>query len=130
MENGAGVADPASRSGVPAGSSATELEVEPANLTEVADVVEEQADRLAKKVRDELESLHIDDPSIDITSRHAARGWNALLTAGQDAYCDRVQRYVMQLQELVARLRAAAAEYEQNEHSTAAALKQLTPGDA
>lgn len=129
MESDAGVMDSSLRVEQPSGPNAAQLEVEPENLTKVADVIEEQADVLTKKVNDELGALHVDDPSIDITSRHAARGWNALLTAGQDAYSDRVLRYAAQLHELVERLRAAAAEYEQHENLTAETLGRISPGD-
>jgi len=129
MNSGAGLADPALRMGTQPGAVSTELRVEPEKLTRVADVIEQQADSLERTVRDELEALQIAEPAFDLTSRTAVRGWNALLTAGTDSYSDRVLRYVVELRQLVERLRAAAIQYGTTERATAADLGRIAPGD-
>jgi|GEM_PF-5028414 len=129
MDRGTSLADPALRMGTQSGAGSTELQVEPEKLTRVAEVIEKQADSLERTVRDELETLHVGEPALDLTSRTAVRGWNALLTAGTDSYSDRVLSYVAELRKLVERLRAAAIQYGATERATAADLGTIAPGD-
>src|SRR5699024_4820364 len=128
MDSGAGDADAESRLATQQSAGSAELQVEPAKLTEVADVVEERAEVLARTVQDAWGVLHINPPAHDFTSRAALRGWNALLTEGAEPYLDRVLRYVTQLRDLADRLRRAAAEYGANEQHTAAELDAMAPG--
>jgi uncharacterized protein YukE len=105
---------------VPTAPGVADIKVDPANLLDVAKVVEDQANALQDKLRLKLGELHIDTPSADVISTASVESWNALISDGDQAYAQRVRAYVQSLRDLVQQLRTASERYTVSEDDKAA----------
>jgi uncharacterized protein YukE len=105
---------------VPTAPGVADIKVDPANLLDVAKVVEDQANALQDKLRLKLGELHIDTPSADVISTASVESWNALISDGDQAYAQRVRAYVQSLRDLVQQLRTASERYTVSEEDKAA----------
>lgn len=114
---------------VPSVPAATEFEVEPEKLTEVAGIIQSQADELARRVHAQVAALRIEPPAADIVSTHAIAGWNAVLVEGDDTYYDRVVDYINGLHNLAEQLRVAGERYQASDEGAATAVAHLSPGN-
>lgn len=114
---------------VPAVPSAKDLEVEPGKLLDAATVIEGQADELRKRVSRELDALRIEQPSEDMVSSHAVRGWNSVIVEGEGSYYQRVLAYADGLHNLAEQLRAAGERYAAGEHERSAAVVRAASGN-
>lgn len=107
---------------VPGVPGIADIHVEPANLAQVAKIINDQADELDDKLKQKLIHLRIDAPSADVVSATAVDAWNRLVASGDGSYAIRVQNYVKNLRDLASQLRKAAEHYEVNEQDRAAAF--------
>ncbi|OZM71544.1 hypothetical protein CFN78_20025 [Amycolatopsis antarctica] len=107
---------------VPGVPGAVDIEVEPERVAAVAKVIEDQANALHEKLRNQLGHLHIDAPSEDVVSTHAIEAWNKIVSDGEDSYEQRVRAYVTGLRELAQQLRGAGEQYTDGEQDRADSL--------
>ncbi|MDQ0378426.1 hypothetical protein [Amycolatopsis thermophila] len=114
---------------VPAVPGAQDLRVDPDKLLLVARVVNEQADALDDRVREQLTGLDISAPAQDVISTTAVDAWNRLVARGDASYATRVQEYIRNLRDLAAQLRQAAGAYQTGEEEKVAALGNRGPGN-
>jgi len=107
---------------VPSVPGAVDIEVDPDQVAAVAKVIEDQANALQDKLRDQLGHLHIDTPSNDVVSTHAIEAWNKLISDGEGSYEHRVRAYVADLRNLAQQLRGAGDRYAEGEQEKADSL--------
>lgn len=107
----------------PGSGGARDIEIEPGQVEAVAEIVEEQAEALRRKLDEREPALTVPPPSEDIVSVHVAEAWNAVITEGDGCYVERVRAYEAGLRELAQRLRLASRSYAGNEQDNAAALR-------
>lgn len=100
---------------VPAVPGVFDLAVEPDKVLAVAKVIEDQADALHERLRNELGNLRLESPSEDIVSTHAIEGWNQVVAEGDGSYAERVRNYVSDLRNLAGQLRKAGQKYATDE---------------
>ena len=120
---GQGVAATLSALGASVPSVPRDLRVDPDQLLAVAKVINEQADALDGRIRQNLTDLKISPPALDVISTTAVDAWNRLVAHG---YAARVQDYVGDLRNLAAQLRKAAQAYQAGEEDKVAALGNRT----
>ncbi|OQO90557.1 hypothetical protein B1813_13430 [Saccharomonospora piscinae] len=105
-----------------------DIAVSPDRIVAVADVIEEQAKALERKVTEQVGALNIKAPADDIVSQEAAEAWNAVVSHGENSYASRVMAYVHGLQGLADQLRAAGRRYLSEDDGNAAALGDAAGG--
>lgn len=104
---------------VPGVPNAVDIEVDPDRVLAVAKVIEDQANALHERLRNQLGDLHIDTPSNDIVSTHAVEAWNKIISDGEGSYEHRVRSYVRGLRDLAEQLRNAGGKYADGEQEKA-----------
>lgn len=107
---------------VPSVPSAADIDVAPDQVTEVARVIDAQADALEKKLSEHLGSLHIPAPAEDIVSKNAIEAWNDVVSAPEDSYAAHARTYVEDLRSLATQLRRAGEKYAESDEEKADAL--------
>lgn len=96
---------------VPTAPSASDIQVAPEKLLDVAGVIEEQAGQLMRKISEHLDALTVEPPSEDVVSVNAVDGWNTVVAGGEGSYHQQALAYVRQLRALADQLRAASEKY-------------------
>jgi hypothetical protein len=116
-----GAAPPAPE--VPALPVIKDITVSPDKIVAVADVIEEQARALERKITEHIGALSLPAPADDIVSQEAVEVWNTVISGGQDSYRNRVLAYVKGLHNLADQLRAAGRRYQAGDEDGAAAIQ-------
>jgi hypothetical protein len=101
-----------------------DITVSPDKIVAVADVIEEQAKALERKVTEHVGALSIESPADDIVSQEAAEAWNAVISSGENSYRSRVMAYVHGLHDLAEQLRAAGRKYLAEDEDNAATVRE------
>ncbi|EHK81669.1 hypothetical protein SZMC14600_21413 [Saccharomonospora azurea SZMC 14600] len=100
-----------------------DITVSPDKIVAVADVIEEQARALERKITEHIGALSVPPPADDIVSQESADVWNTVISGGEDSYRNRVLAYVRGLQNLADQLRAAGRRYASDDEDNAAAIR-------
>ncbi|WP_307845749.1 hypothetical protein [Saccharomonospora sp. NB11] len=100
-----------------------DITVSPDKIVAVADVIEEQARALERKITEHIGALSLPAPADDIVSQEAVEVWNTVISGGQDSYRNRVLAYVKGLHNLADQLRAAGRRYQAGDEDGAAAIQ-------
>jgi hypothetical protein len=108
---------------VPGVPAVKDITVSPDKIVAVADVIEEQATALERKISEHLDALSFTPPADDIVSQAAAEAWNAVISSGENSYRNRVLAYVHGLHNLAEQLRAAGRRYLADDEDNAAAVR-------
>ncbi|MBB3662961.1 hypothetical protein FB384_001865 [Prauserella sediminis] len=106
----------------PSVPSASDIDVAPDKVADVARIIDAQADALDKKLSEHLSSLRIQAPAEDIVSQHAVEAWNDVVSAPEDSYAAHARAYVEDLRSLATQLRKAGERYSESDEEKADAL--------
>ncbi|EHR63816.1 hypothetical protein [Saccharomonospora cyanea] len=100
-----------------------DITVSPDKIVAVADVIEEQAKALERKIIEHVDALSFTPPAGDIVSQEAAEAWNTVVSSGEHSYRNRVLAYVYGLHSLADQLRAAGRRYLTDDEDNAATVR-------
>ncbi|EID54471.1 hypothetical protein SacxiDRAFT_2241 [Saccharomonospora xinjiangensis XJ-54] len=101
-----------------------DITVSPDKIVAVADVIEEQANALERKITEHVGALSLAPPADDIVSQHAVEAWNTVISDGENSYRNRVLAYVHGLHGLADQLRAAGRRYLADDEDNAASVRE------